>query len=69
MSRERDPRQVLHEAKVIARDHGMFVVEKSSPKGTRYILYREQAPYNVCVGTRGTPDAIRALVCKAANFH
>ncbi len=69
MPRERDPRQLVREAKQIAKDHGLFVVEKPDAKGIRYLLYRAQHPHNVCVGRSGSPQGIRDLVCRVANFH
>lgn len=62
MARQRDPRQVLKEAKQIALDHGMFVVERP---GT-YLLYREEKPANVFIGKRGSVEGIRALVARCA---
>lgn len=62
---QRNPLQVLKEAKQIARDHGCFVVEK----GGRFLLYRQTPTRNVFIGQRGTPTALRAYVCKVTNFH
>lgn len=71
MTRRHSALQQLKEAKQIARDHGLFVAEKPDPRGqTAYVLYRHMpAGPNVFVGKRNTPEAIRALVCKTANFH
>lgn len=70
MPSQRDPRQTLKEAKQIALDHNMFVVEKADRAGmTKYLLYRRTTPHNTLVGRRATPDALRSLVCKAANYH
>ena len=65
MPTARNPIQVIKEAKQIARDHGCFVVEK----GGRFLVYRTTATVNVFLGQRGTPEALRALVCKVTNFH
>lgn len=65
MTRRHSPLQQLKEAKQIAKDHGLFVIER----GGAYLLYREQQPRNVYVGSRATPEALRAFVCKVANFH
>lgn len=65
MTRRHSPLQQLKEAKQIAKDHGLFVVER----GGSYLLYREQQPRNVYVGSRNTPAALRTLVCKVAKFH
>ncbi len=70
MPSQRDPRQTLKEAKQIALDHGLFVVEKADRAGmTQYLLYRCTPPNNTYVGRRATPAALRSLVCKAANYH
>lgn len=69
MTRPRTPLQLVKEAKQIARDHHLFVVEKPDAKGIDYLLYRQQTPGNVFIGRRRSPEGIRALVCKVANFH
>lgn len=70
MTRYHTPLQQLKEAKQIARDHGLFVVEKQDGRGkTAYLRYRENRPANTYIGRRSSPAGIRALVCKAANFH
>ena len=68
MAVQRSPLQVLKEAKQIARDHGCFVVEKSDPKGTRYLVYRCLHDRNTLVGSRHTVVALHKLVCKVTNF-
>lgn len=65
MAAARNPIQVLKEAKQIARDHGCFVQEK----GGRYLVYRQTPARPVYLGSRGTPDSLRAYVCKVTNFH
>lgn len=69
MARRHSPLQQLKEAKQIARDHHLFVVEKPDRDGTRYLLYREAQPRNTYIGARSSPEALRALVCKVTNFH
>lgn len=69
MTRPRNPLQLVKEAKRIALDHNLFVVEKPDPKGIAYLLYRKQLPANVFLGRRRSPAGIRDLVCKVANFH
>lgn len=69
MATQRNPLQVLKEAKQIARDHGCFVVEKPDPRGTRYLVYRKAFDRNHCIGTRFSVEALHKLVCKATNFH
>lgn len=47
MTRYHSPLQQLKEAKQIARDHGLFVIEKPDGRGnTAYLLYREHRPGN-----------------------
>ena len=65
MARQHTPQQQFKEAQQIARDHGMFVVDK----GGDYLLYRRTQPANTYIGKRSSAAGIRALVCKAANFH
>ena len=61
--RERNPLQVLKEAKQIAFDHAMFVVEKSG----KYLLYRKGQIKNIYLGSRGSVDGLRALVSRCAS--
>lgn len=68
--RRHTPMQQLKEAKQIARDHGLFVVEKTDCRGTtRYLLYRALEPRAAFIGRRGSPEDIRALVCQVTNFR
>ena len=63
------PIQQFKEAKQIAEDHGLFVVEKAGAKATEYQLYRRMATRSVFIGKRSTPEGLRTLVCKVTNFH
>ena len=65
MARQHSPQQQFKEAKQIANDFGLLVVEKAG----RYQVYRRMATRNVFVGERGTPDGLRNFVCKITNFH
>lgn len=65
----KNPLQQLKEAKQIAKDFGLFVVEKKTPTGTDYLLYRSLEPRNAFLGKRSSPSGIRGLVAKTANFH
>lgn len=65
MATARNPIQVIKEAKQIASDHGCFVSEK----GGRFHVYRKTATRPVWLGSRGTPESLRALVCKVTNFR
>lgn len=65
MATARDPRQVLKEAKQIATDHGCLVFEK----GGKYLVYRKTDARPVYLGSRGTPSALRAFVCRVTNFR
>jgi len=68
MPQQRNPLQVIKEAKQIARDHGYFVVEKADPKGTRYLVYHKLFDRNECVGSRFSVASLHKLVCKVTNF-
>lgn len=59
------PLQKLKEAKQIALDHDLFVVEKDE----KYLLYRKLALRNDFIGSRSTPEALRQFVCRVTNFH
>lgn len=63
MACARTPRQVFREACLIARDHGMFVVENPG----RFLLFREAKPKNVFVGARSDVAAFRRFVEKAST--
>lgn len=69
MATARNPIQVLREAKQIAIDHGCFVAEKKTPKGTQYQVFRKTPVKNVYVGMRGSPDSLRTFVCKVTGFR
>lgn len=69
MATTRNPIQILKEAKQIARDNGCFVVEKASPKGTRYLVYRCLKTRNEYIGARIDVNDLRSFVCKVTNFH
>lgn len=68
--RRHSPLQQLKEAKTIAREHGLFIAEKTVKGRCRYLLYRSR-PHggNVYIGQRGTCEGIRALVCQVTNFN
>lgn len=65
MATARNPIQVLKEAKQIAIDHGCFVAEK----GGRFHIYRKTPTHPVWLGSCGTPETLRAKVCKVTNFR
>lgn len=66
----RTPLQLVKEAKQIARDHGMRVAECQTPKGIDYILYRLlPSQGDIRLGKRSSPEGIRSLVARCANFH
>ncbi len=63
MPKQRNPLQVLKEAKQIAVDHAMFVVEKSG----KYLLYRKNPARAIYLGARGSLNGIHALVMRCAS--
>lgn len=65
MARQHTPQQQFREAKQIAKDHGLFVVEKAG----KFSLYRCNPQKHIYIGTRSTAETLRSLVCKAANFR
>lgn len=58
------PRQQFKEARQIASDHNMFVVDK----GDQFLLYRKTPTRPAFLGKRSSAQAIRNLVCACANF-
>lgn len=62
---QRNPLQVLKEAKQIAQDHAMFVVERSG----KFLLYRVGKPNNIYVGSRASVTGLRSFVARCAKFH
>lgn len=67
--RRHTPMQQLTEAKQIAADHGLRVIEKPTPSGRDYLLYRIVSGRAVYIGKRSSESGIRSMVCRAANFH
>lgn len=65
-----DPRQLLREAKQLARANNMRVAECPTANGVDYVLYRS-LPHqgDVRIGKRSSPAAIRQFVAKCAKFH
>lgn len=69
MTARHSPLQQVKEAKQIAKDHGCFVVERQTPTGLIWLLYRGmQHGRNILIGKRASPAGIRSLVCKATGF-
>ena len=65
MARQHSPQQQFKEAKQIAKDHGLFVVEKAG----RFLLYRANPQRPIYLGSRSSAQTLRSFVCKVANFH
>lgn len=61
----RNPLQVLKEARQIASDYDLTIIEKAG----RFHVYCNTQTGLDWQGQRGQPQALRALVCKAANFR
>ncbi|MEW6612732.1 MAG: hypothetical protein AB1409_08325 [Pseudomonadota bacterium] len=70
MARIHTPRQQFKEACQIAREHGLFVAERPTAKGTDYVVYRRLPDGRAArLGKRSTPEALRRFVSRCANFH
>lgn len=65
MATQRNPLQLVKEARQIAKDHGCMVIEKAG----KYLVYRKTFDRAVYLGSRGEPAALRAFVCRVTNFH
>jgi len=65
------PLQQLKEAKQIAKDHGLKVVECQVKLGkTDYVVYRELPNgSDTRLGKRSSPQGLRKYVADLANFH
>lgn len=57
-------RQQVKEARQIAADHHLLIVEKAG----KFQIYRCMDMRNVFIGERSTPGALCAFVRKATNF-
>jgi hypothetical protein len=64
MARTHTPLQQYKEARQIAADYGMFVVDK----GGRYVLYRKTPVRPVWLGSRANAAGLRSLVCRCARI-
>lgn len=62
MTKRHDPLQQYREAQQIARDYGMFIVEKPDSEKVRYLVYRRTTPRNVFLGFRGSVEGLRKFV-------
>ena len=62
--RTHSPQQQFKEARQIAADHNMFVVDK----GDRFLLYRKTPARPVYLGMRSDAVAFRSFVSKCAKF-
>lgn len=63
MTRQHSAFQQFKEAQQLAKDHGMFVVDK----GGRYLLYRKLPRRNVYLGFRTTVESFRRFVADCAG--
>lgn len=63
--------QQLVEARQIARDHGLLVIDvKASAGKTEHVVYRLiPGGQRIRLGKRATAEGLRAYVCKLASFH
>jgi len=65
MACARNPLQVLKEARQIASDYDLTIIEKAG----RFHVYRNTQTGPAWQGQCGQPQALRALVCKLTNFE
>lgn len=65
------PLQQLKEARQIAKDHGLVVVDiKAAPGKTEHVVYRlTPNGQRVRLGKRATAEGLRNYVAKLAGFH
>ncbi len=64
------PQQLVKEAKQIARDHGLRVVERPTKDGIDFVLYRNlPGGDDVRIGKRSSPAGIRKYVADVAGYH
>ena len=65
------PLQQLKEARQIAKDHGLLVVDcQIEPGKTDYVVYRTLPDgRRTRLGKRATPEGVRKYVCKLTEFH
>ncbi|MEY2654946.1 MAG: hypothetical protein RLZZ524_1974 [Pseudomonadota bacterium] len=71
MARQHSPLQQIKEAKQIAKDHGLKVVECPVALGkTDYVVYRTLPDgRRTRLGKRSSPAGIRKYVADLAEFH
>ena len=63
-----DPKAI--EARRIAKAAGLVVFEKPHAGGTLFRVVRKLPHGGTChLGTRATPEGLRAYVCKLAGAH
>ena len=61
--RRHTPQQQFHQACQIAKDHGMFVVDK----GGRFLIYRKLPDRNVCLGECASAETLFRKVSRCAT--
>ena len=64
MTKRHTPQEQFRQAQTIAKEHGLFVVEKAGI----YQLFRRMVTRNVFLGKSGTPDGLHRLVCRVTHF-
>lgn len=69
MARQHSPLQQLKEARQIALDHGLVVVDGKAGQKTTYKVYRKLPERVTYIGRRSDPAALRAFVCACAGFR
>lgn len=64
MTKVHTPAQQYKEARQIAADYGMFVVDK----GGRFLVYRKTSVRPVYLGQRSDAAGLRSFVCRCAGI-
>lgn len=63
------PDDPLRQARALARQHGMFVLERTDGPRTVLLLYRQQPAANILIATSRTPENFLRMVKRATRPH
>jgi hypothetical protein len=67
MIKRHTPAQSIREAHRVARERGMYIIEKPMPTGAEYLLYRRTDGRGIFIGKRVSALAILQFVKRAAT--